>query len=134
MIGIVGALLGVGRRELLGWSLVAHQDYPKVGVCDAIASHDELQSVVEFIFFVHGRLWCSRDRRVSQWIVGHGRDVHFSCGVSWEARDVELTGMGGLNLCLVGQLDINSLAGGDLFATWIVDVQKIPCASGVHDG
>jgi hypothetical protein len=49
------------------------------------------------------------------------KDVRLSGGV-WEARDVELAGLGGLDFCLVGQLDVNSLVGGDLVAAWIVDV------------
>jgi hypothetical protein len=49
------------------------------------------------------------------------KDVRLSCRV-WKARDVELAGVSGLNFCFVGQLDVNSLVGGDLLAAWVGNV------------
>jgi hypothetical protein len=53
------------------------------------------------------------------------KDVCLCCGC-WEARDVELAGVGGLYFRFVGLLDVDAVVCGDLIAAGIVDVKKVP--------
>jgi hypothetical protein len=104
MLGAAGTMVVVRSPELVGWSLVAHKDYLKVGACVAVASHDDLLSVGDFDFLLVkdcNAAVIAEEADGEEGMEELQKDVRLVCGC-WEARDIELAGVGGLDFWFVG--------------------------------